>query len=155
MGLLWRLSGKEPTCQRQRGRSRGFCPWVRKTPWGRKGHPLQYSCLENPMDRGAWWAPVHRVTKRQTRLSDEAPAQLYMCVLGKELTSSSFSLWFLPWKNDDSEMLQYSCGIHSESRIGEYFSNILSHKKSFSIILFVYFPSSNLVCSFFFFFHWF
>ena len=49
-------------------------------------------------------------------------------------------------------MLQYSCGIHSESRIGEYFSIILSHKKSFLIILFVYFPSSNLVCSFFFFF---
>ena len=32
------------------------------------GIPLQYSCLENPMDRGAWWATVHRVTKSQTRL---------------------------------------------------------------------------------------
>ena len=31
-------------------------------------NPLQYSCLENPMDRGAWWATVHRVTKSQTRL---------------------------------------------------------------------------------------
>ena len=34
------------------------------------GTPLQYSCLENPMDRGAWWAAVHGVTKSQTRLSD-------------------------------------------------------------------------------------
>ena len=34
------------------------------------GNPLQYSCLENPMDGGAWWATVHRVTKSQTRLSD-------------------------------------------------------------------------------------
>ena len=34
------------------------------------GNPLQYSCLENPMDRGAWWAPVHGVTKSWTRLSD-------------------------------------------------------------------------------------
>ena len=34
------------------------------------GHPLQYSCLENPMDRGAWWATIHRVTKSQTQLSD-------------------------------------------------------------------------------------
>ena len=34
------------------------------------GNPLQYSCLENPMDRGAWWATVHGFTKRQTRLSD-------------------------------------------------------------------------------------
>ena len=30
------------------------------------GNPLQYSCLENPMDRGAWWATVHRVVKSQT-----------------------------------------------------------------------------------------
>ena len=34
------------------------------------GTPLQYSCLENPMDRGAWWATVHGVSKSQTRLSD-------------------------------------------------------------------------------------
>ena len=32
--------------------------------------PLQYSCLENPRDRGAWWATGHRVAKSQTRLSD-------------------------------------------------------------------------------------
>ena len=35
-----------------------------------KGNPRQYSCLENPMDRGAWWAAVHGVVKSQTRLSD-------------------------------------------------------------------------------------
>ena len=34
------------------------------------GTPLQYFCLENPMDGGAWWATVHGVTKNQTRLSD-------------------------------------------------------------------------------------
>ena len=34
------------------------------------GNPLQYSCLENPMDGGAWWGTVHRVAKSQTRLSD-------------------------------------------------------------------------------------
>ena len=34
-------------------------------PGGGHGNPLQYSCLENPMDRGAWWAPVHAVTKSQ------------------------------------------------------------------------------------------
>ena len=34
------------------------------------GNPLQYSCLENSMDGGAWWATVHRVTKSWTRLSD-------------------------------------------------------------------------------------
>ena len=35
------------------------------------GNPLQSSCLENSMDRGAWWAPVHGVTKSQTRPSDQ------------------------------------------------------------------------------------
>ena len=34
------------------------------------GNPFQYSCLENSMDRGAWWATAHEVTKSQTRLSD-------------------------------------------------------------------------------------
>ena len=34
------------------------------------GTPLQYSCLENPMDRGAWWAAVHGVARSRTRLSD-------------------------------------------------------------------------------------
>ena len=34
------------------------------------GNPLQYSCLENPMDEGVWWATVHEVAKSQTRLSD-------------------------------------------------------------------------------------
>ncbi|XP_065764834.1 glomulin isoform X3 [Muntiacus reevesi] len=38
-----------------------FNPWVGKIPWRRNGTPLQYSCLENPMDRGAWRATVHRV----------------------------------------------------------------------------------------------
>ena len=33
---------------------------------GGNGNPLQYSCLENPMDRGAWWATVHRVAESQT-----------------------------------------------------------------------------------------
>ena len=42
----------------------GRCPGVRN------GNPLQYSCLENPMDRGAWWATVHGVAKSQTQLSD-------------------------------------------------------------------------------------
>ena len=45
-------------------------PEAGRSPGGRHGNPLQYSSLENPMDRGAWWATVHGVTKRWTRLSD-------------------------------------------------------------------------------------
>ena len=40
-----------------------------RSPKVRNGNPLQYSCLENPMDRGDWWATVHGVAKSQTRLS--------------------------------------------------------------------------------------
>ena len=43
-------------------------PWGGRIPGGRNGNPLQDSCLENPMDRGAWGAAVHGVTKSQTRL---------------------------------------------------------------------------------------
>ena len=39
-----------------------------RSPGGGHGHPLQYSCLENPMDREAWWATVHRIAKSWTRL---------------------------------------------------------------------------------------
>ena len=39
-----------------------------ESPGGGNGNPLQYSCLENPMDRRAWWATVHGVAKSQTRL---------------------------------------------------------------------------------------
>ena len=44
----------------------GLIPGSGKSPGEGNGHPLQYSCLENPMDRGAWWALVHGVTKSQT-----------------------------------------------------------------------------------------
>ena len=41
----------------------GLDPWVGRSPVGGHGNPLQLSCLENPIDRGAWWATVHRVAK--------------------------------------------------------------------------------------------
>ena len=48
----------------------GSIPGSGRSPGERHGNPLQYSCLENPMDRGAWQAAVHRVTKSRTRLND-------------------------------------------------------------------------------------
>ena len=48
----------------------GSIPGSGRSPGEGNGNPLQYSCLGNPMDRGAWRATVHRVTKSQTRLSD-------------------------------------------------------------------------------------
>ena len=48
----------------------GLIPGSGRSPGEGNGNPLQYSCLENSMDRGAWWATVHGVTKSQTRLSN-------------------------------------------------------------------------------------
>ena len=45
-------------------------PGLGRSPGGGHGNPLQYSCLENPMDGGAWWATVHGVAKSRTCLSD-------------------------------------------------------------------------------------
>ena len=50
------------------GDIRGFDTWVGKIPSGGHGNPLQYSCLKNPVDRQAWWAIVHRVTRSWTQL---------------------------------------------------------------------------------------
>ena len=66
------LSGNEPTWQCRRCRRWGFDPWVRKISWRRNGNLLQYSCLDNPMDRGAWQTTVHEVTKSWTWLSNWA-----------------------------------------------------------------------------------
>ena len=48
----------------------GLIPRLERFPGRGNGSLLQYTCLENPMDRGAWWATVHGVAKSQTRLSD-------------------------------------------------------------------------------------
>ena len=61
-------NGKEPACQCRRHKRCRFHPWVGKIPWKRAWQPTQYSCPENPMDRGAWQAIVHRVAKSQTWL---------------------------------------------------------------------------------------
>ena len=60
------------------------------------GTPLQYSCLENPMDRGAWWAAVHEVAKSQTRVSDFT-FTFHFHALEKEMATHSRVLaWRIP-----------------------------------------------------------
>ena len=59
-------------------RDAGSIPGLGRSPGGGHGNPLQYSCLENPMDRGAWRAAVHRVAKSWTWLSDLACMHSYI-----------------------------------------------------------------------------
>ena len=60
------------------------------------GTPLQYSCLENPMDGGAWWAAVHGVTKSQTRLSDFTFTFRFHALEKEMATHSSVLAWRIP-----------------------------------------------------------
>ena len=70
-GQQWRFpggsDGKASACK---AGDSGSIPGSGRSPGEGNGNPLQYSCLENSMHGGAWWAPVHGATKSQTRLSD-------------------------------------------------------------------------------------
>ena len=66
------------------------------TNQGGNGNPLQYSCLENPLDRGAWWAAVHGVAKSQEWLSDFT-LTFHFYALEKEMAAhSSVLAWRIP-----------------------------------------------------------
>ena len=80
--------------------------------WPREGNgaPLQYSCLENPMDGGAWWAAVHGVAKGQTRLSNFA-FTFHFHALEKEMaTHSSVLAWRIPGMGEPGGLP--SLGLH-------------------------------------------
>ena len=63
--LSWWLSGKESAYDARAIRDANVITGLRRAPEGGHGNPLQYSCLENPKDRGDWQATVHRVAKSQ------------------------------------------------------------------------------------------
>ena len=81
--------------------------------------PLQYSCLENPMDGGAWWAAVHGVAKSRTRLSDFA-FTFHFHMLEKEMaTHSSVLAWRIPGTTEPGGLP--SMGSH---RVGHDWSDL-------------------------------
>ena len=92
MGFPSRASGKEPTCRCRRHKRHGFDPESGRSPGRGHANPLQYSCLENPMDREALQATVHSVTKwtRLKQLSTHAESEIiFRCLTGK----SYVTLW--------------------------------------------------------------
>ena len=76
----------------------GSIPEWGKSPGEGNGSPLQYSCLENPMEEGAWWATVHGVAKSRTRLSNFSYAVS----------------WGFPGGSDSKE---YACNVEDLSSI--------------------------------------
>ena len=74
----------------------GSIPGLGKSPGGGRGNPLEYSCLENPMDRRAWWTTVHGVPKSWTRL--------------KRLSSSRRFSVNVGWRNEQKVRLHVHLG---------------------------------------------
>ena len=74
------------------------------------GTPLQYSCLENPMNGGAWWAAVHGVAKSGTRLSDFTFTFHFHALVEEMATHSSVLAWRIPGMGEAGGLL--SLGSH-------------------------------------------
>ena len=85
------LSGKESGCSAGATGDMGSIPRSGRFPGRGRGNPLQYSCLENPMDRGAWQATVHRVTKSRTQLK---PLSTQATIKGIETLLKYSRFWF-------------------------------------------------------------
>ena len=83
------------------------------------GTPLQYSCLENPMDGGAWWAAVHGVAKSQTRLNDFTFTSHFRALEKEMATHSSVLAWRIPGTGEPSRLP--SMGSH---RVGHDWSDL-------------------------------
>ena len=97
----------------------GILGWWTHADSGRDGNPLQYSCLENPTDEGAWWAAVHGVERSQTRLSDFT-FTFHFHALEKEMaTHSSVLAWRIPGTGEPGGLP--SMGSH---RVGHDWSDL-------------------------------
>ena len=97
---------KESTCD---AGDLGLIPGSGRFPAEGNGNPLQY-CLENPMDRGAWWAAIYGVIQSQTRLSDFT-FPFHFDALEKEMaTHSSVLAWSIPGTGEPGGLL--SMGSH-------------------------------------------
>ena len=114
-GLPGGASGKDSICQCKRPR---FNPWSGRSPGGGNGNPLQYSCLENPMDKGGWWASVHGISKNQTWLCTRARAHTHTHThththsverrggweRPRASTTRRLTHWIWKWKSQDTTM---------------------------------------------------
>ena len=94
-------SGKEPACQCRKLRCR-FSPWWGRSSGGGHGNPLQHSCMENPMDRGAWRTTVRRATESETtEVTEHIRTHVYVTTFSRfhvVLCSSLFVFSLAFWK---------------------------------------------------------
>ena len=116
---------RNPPANEGEAEDSGSIPESGRSPGAGNGTPLQYSCLENPMDRGAWWAAVHVVAKSRTRLNDFT-FTFHFHALEKEITThSSVLAWRIPGTGEPGGLP--SMGSH---RVGHDGSDLAVHKLS-------------------------
>ena len=119
--LIHILKSRNKNLPRNSQKKRRLDLWLLEAGWGGEGNgtPLQYSCLENPMDRGAWWAAVHGVAKSWTQLRDFT-FTFHVHALEKEMaTHSSVLAWRIPGTGEPGGLL--SMGSH---RVGHDWSDL-------------------------------
>ena len=114
----------------------GSFPGSGRSPGGGNSNPLQYSCLENPMDRGAWWATVHGFTKSWTRLSYACMHRTYSVpgvlrqIMVREVVRFS------------KQNISIGCQVKFKLQINKYFFN-------WSMFCVIFIWNSNLTGTFF------
>ena len=106
-------------------RDMGLIPVLKRSPGEEPGNPLQYSCLGNPMDRGAWWATVHGVAKSQTGQSTYAHTHNQYYVISADRHTNQLN----KTKNSETDINKYVPTISDKYEIIGV-SRLISHIKS-------------------------
>ena len=79
MGFPGGANGKKSACS---AGDLGLTPGLGRSPGKGNDNPLQHSCLENPMDKGAWWATVHRIAESET--AERLTLSLHSCIYSEK-----------------------------------------------------------------------
>ena len=117
---LWEY--KESTCNTE---DSGSIPGSGRSPGERNDNPLQYSCLENSMNREDWWAIVHGITKSQTQLSNQTTTMNTTTIDEQKAKATSCSLTNSAGRSMLSSMI--SAHRRGEQGHSPYFTNMLCH----------------------------
>ena len=112
MGLPWWLSNTESFCQCRRCR---LNPWVESSPGKGNSNLLQYSCQGNPVNRRAWWATVHRVTRVGNDLETKPPPFAYTYIYAYTY-AYTYIISSLKWVQYDKRSHKDSLKIYSLRR---------------------------------------
>ena len=130
LGLPRWHSVKESTCQSRRHKRHGFNPWEDLVE-GENDNPFQYSCLQNPMDRGSWRATVHGVSKesdmteatKHTRIYRATPEEVINLAASRlDRQEKSLRLWVY-----QESFLEYHCIAHLRDSMQIEWSEVVQH----------------------------